>query len=226
MKSILSIVTLIFLHAASCKNEAKPKEEHHYGPFYFGNYADYFYFKPGSYWIYENNKTGELDTCFLQQLVKDTVTFFGETSQFKNWYTTERINFYIFSSISKSSVAYQTSMPCMQCSPIDSSIHFILMRGSSSRVFYSPPHKLEGSHFYSTYQLGSETFSDVYRFDCPMSNTLTPWDKNKFNLFPTDMSFFWARGKGLIQLMYKGKTQQGQPDSASWLLKQYHLEKP
>lgn len=52
----------LLLTANSCRQEDKPHPNIYKGPYHLGEVKDYLYFKPGSYWVYKNNVTGQIDT--------------------------------------------------------------------------------------------------------------------------------------------------------------------
>jgi hypothetical protein len=236
-KKLINLLLITTIAISCCKKEPRPKEERRYGPTYFGKYADYFMFKPGSIWIYENNRTGELDTCDLWAIERDTPTFFYEDRQYKIWYTKEKIDFDIASSIRykyyKNSpsistiIPYRTTIPCLNCglSNIDSTLKFTIKRFSGDFVFYNP-YNYNGAQngYYPTYTVGNETFYEVYRFDIG-GGGLPPWDYWKLPITATSASYYWAKDVGLIQIMYQGVKTSTINDTAYWQLKNYQVQK-
>lgn len=230
-KLTLYLFCLLFLmQASSCKPDPKPKEEKHYGPDYFGKLADYFMFKPGSYWIYENNRTGELDTCILNAIERDTITYFYEDRKTKTWYTKERINFDIFSNHRRGIIPYRTPGPCLDCGTLDTSFKIAMMRSSTLHIFDVPFNHIKGKNaYYTQLKVGNQIYDDVYRFDIEDDGSLPFWDRDKLgwwgqNGFAPFSSYYWAKDFGLIQIKFKTITTNG-PDSAYWQLKFHQIEK-
>jgi hypothetical protein len=50
----------------SCKREPEPQK--YLGNYPLGEVKDYLYFKPGSYWVYECDSTGELDSQVIRSI--------------------------------------------------------------------------------------------------------------------------------------------------------------
>lgn len=211
----------------SCKPDSK-KEEQHLGPYYFRQYADYFWFKPGTYWIYENNRTGELDTCTLVDIIRDTVTFYSETPNFKRWYTREVIDYNIFTKHRLGIVNYRTARPCMDCPLYKVDSTSSIVRNGSVNYFYMPWNYYPlNSAFLPILNVGDTTYTGVYRFDWQNDAGLPFWDDTKLlwggqNGSAQYSSYYWARHVGLIQIKYKKNTQHGW-DSAYWTLKEKKL---
>jgi hypothetical protein len=226
--TIYKFLVILALTNVSCRREPRPKEEQHMGPFYFDKYADYFWFRPGTYWIYENNRTGELDTCTLLTMKRDTVTQFYEHSQFKRWYTYERIDYSIFTNHRFGVVNYNTVTGCLDCPQMDSLR--AIKRNSSRNVFYLPWNSEPGySAYYPSMQVDGKTFNDVYRIDLLSDGGLPFWDDTKLlwggqNGSAKFSSYYWAKDVGLIQIKYK-KTLSTGLDSAYWNLKTFNILK-
>ncbi len=201
------------------------KTEQHFKPNFYGDYANYFLFKPGSYWIYKNNRTGDLDTCTITNFKRDTSNFYDETDLYKRWLTQEVIDFNVYTTSLRTVLSYTTARPCLKCTTFDSSIKFVLNRGKYPIVFYNSGTKLNPSKYFASYTVGQETFSEVYRFDVTDDNTLPDWNHDNFNILPMGSSYFWAKDKGLIQIMFKGYDAQNHLDSAYWNLEKYSLIK-
>ena len=226
MRCTVRYIILLFL---SCKLANPPKEEH-LGPFFFKDYANYFWFKPGTYWIYENNRTLELDTCTLYKIERDTITVTGITSNnAKRVHTYESINFDIYSNHRPGGrIHYTTNSPCPHC-VTDDTIISIRREDNPSAVFCIPWERLgDFSKYYPTYTIASQTYYEVYRFDMILDNTLPTWDNTKLvwgtiNGTSQRSSYVWAKDVGLIQIMYTGVNSSG-VDTAYWSLKTYNLK--
>jgi hypothetical protein len=225
---ITGIIGVVICFLISCKYERAPKEEQHMGPYYFWKYADYFWFKPGTYWIYENNRTGELDTCTLISMDRDTITYFYEHPQFKRWFTVERMNYNIFTNHRLGAVDHATVIGCLDCPTLDS--NRAIKRNGSSNIFTIPWNREKGySGYYPSMQVSGNTFYDVYRLDRVGDGGLPFWDDTKLlwgtlNGTAQFSSYYWAKDVGLIQIKYKTTLDTG-PDSAYWNLKEYKILK-
>ncbi len=226
-KPYLIIVVLVLIFDSSCGRERGPKEEQHYGPLYLNQFANYFWFKPGTYWIYENNRTGELDTSILSYIKRDTITFFYEHSQFKRWYTYENLDFLIDTKHRINWLKYGTTTGCLTCQNLDTT------RGISREgqpVFYIPWNYYSNySKYFSTIQLGTTTYYEVYKFDLLEDVSIPTWDNSKLLWGRTNgtaqlSSYYWAKDIGLVQIDYKTTLKTGL-DSASWILKSYDIKK-
>ncbi len=227
-KQLIAICALACISFMSCKPESKPKEEQHLGPFYFGKYTDYFWFKPGTYWIYENNRTGELDTCILTSIERDTVTMFYEHPMFKRWFTYEKINYVIYTRHRFGYVSYSTASGCIDCPTMDTSR--VIQRDFSRGIFKFPwKQDMPYSDYFPSMQVNGITYYDVYRFDQELDEGLPNWDESKLvwgiiNGTAPYSSYYWARGVGLIQIKYKTNLKNGM-DSAFWNLKTSQIVK-
>ncbi len=224
---LIALFFLIILYSTSCRPEGGPKAEEHYGPYYFREYANYFYFKPGTYWIYENNRTGEFDTCILSSIYRDTITFFGETADFKRWYTQEVINYNVFTR-HRLGLNYMTTEPCLVCLYLDSTR--AMKKNGSSNVFFIPWNKYANyAEYYPVYNINTSSYYKVFRFDVEMDDGLPFWDDTKLlwggqNGASNHSSYFWAKDIGLIRIMYTKILDTG-PDTAYWNLKEYNIQK-
>lgn len=58
----LCLLSIALLLLNACKPENKPHPNIYKGPYYLGEVKDYLYFKTGSYWVYKNNVTNQIDT--------------------------------------------------------------------------------------------------------------------------------------------------------------------
>jgi hypothetical protein len=100
----LLCTTLLLLNA--CKPENKPHPNIYKGPYYLGEVKDYLYFKTGSYWVYKNNVTNQIDTW--------TMTFIDTFKNIKDmdlpdahyFCTYTDLNFIIWSSMLKNKMSH------------------------------------------------------------------------------------------------------------------------
>lgn len=223
---LLFMLVLFCLY--QCKPEPKPTEEQHMGPYYFGKYADYFWFKPGTFWIYKNSKTGELDTCTIISMNRDTVTEFHQRNfEFKRWYSYEKIDYSIFTNHRFGIVNYNTVHGCLTCPQMDT---IRAMKRDGSRVVFTFPWDANqnSSAYFPSMLVEGKTFYDVYRLDLREDSGLPFWDDSKHlwgsSGYAQYSSYFWAKDVGLIQIKYK-KTLDSGLDSAYWNLTSFNIVK-
>ncbi len=76
IRTIILLIVIVIVFNSCCKSkECQCREQwgeyvedctpKSYGPYPLGGAKDYLYFKPGSYWIYKNSYTGELDSLYM-----------------------------------------------------------------------------------------------------------------------------------------------------------------
>ncbi|MCB9262098.1 MAG: hypothetical protein H6607_06965 [Flavobacteriales bacterium] len=89
------IVLFVVVLLPSCKPE-EPEPWTRYE--YLGEARDYIYFKPGTWWVYENIKDGRLDTIEITKSFDDTtkLTGNGNTMYYEEieWYAKSRMDVY------------------------------------------------------------------------------------------------------------------------------------
>jgi hypothetical protein len=74
-KTCLYLLCTALLLLNACKPENKPHPNIYKGPYYLGEVKDYLYFKTGSYWVYKNNVTNQIDTwtmTFIDTFISKT----------------------------------------------------------------------------------------------------------------------------------------------------------
>ena len=67
---IFSLIAISALH--SCKPEPPDPQPTDLGFFGLGEAKDYVYFKKGTWWVYQNTRTGQLDTIVVYNSILDT----------------------------------------------------------------------------------------------------------------------------------------------------------
>ncbi len=222
MKTIFYCVLFFLLFA--CKPESDPRKREDLGTIGLGRFSDYFYFRPNSYWIYENNRTKELDTCTLVSIYRDTVNLEYETVNFVRRLKQEIINFTIYSRHRNGMVNYWTTNPCLGCNEYDS-LYTISKYINGIDVFYFPWNRYPNqSHYFPTLVIDGQTYTDVYKFDCEMDSSIPFWDDSILlwggqNGSANYSSYYWARHVGLVKLDFKKFISDKTLDSASWVLK-------
>jgi hypothetical protein len=104
INTVLGLAIIAGLSLGSCTPEEKPHPKIYTGPFYLGEALDYLYFKPGSYWVYKNTVTNQIDT--ITQISIDTATKYVDTDVPSGHYymTYTSISYRQYSSLHKSSI--------------------------------------------------------------------------------------------------------------------------
>ena len=178
---------------------------HSYGPYPLGGAKDYLYFKPGSFWVYKSNVSGELDT--IKTVSCDSFVVESEGSE-NPWdkvtYTT--IEFWLTSSTYRTDYSYFTykTRPDKR----DFRYTLALWRNALQNdciAFYYP----SDTHLLTAYckvipelKIGDSTYHDVlvyeggkydHTYQMPQKlGTKTSYDGNP--------SYYWARGRGLVMV--------------------------
>lgn len=104
--SLLALSTFIL---QSCKPDDIGKT---YGPYTLGEAREYLDFKPGSWWVYQNNKSGLFDTLILKNISISTRRFEG-----KNILIKDMVGFLIYSTTTKYEYSYYTLTPNPDAKP-------------------------------------------------------------------------------------------------------------
>jgi hypothetical protein len=79
---ILGILLLSVFFLNSCKPDDEVDKT--YGPYTLGEARDYLDFKPGSWWVYQNNKSGLYDTLVLKSISIRSQSFTGKNTVIKD----------------------------------------------------------------------------------------------------------------------------------------------
>jgi hypothetical protein len=87
-KTCLCLLSSALLLLNACKREPEPQK--YLGNYPLGEVKDYLYFKPGSYWVYECDSTGELDSQVMVSI---------DTPWFHKSYIDYQVLFFIRKSI-------------------------------------------------------------------------------------------------------------------------------
>lgn len=105
MKTRFSLFILLIIVINSCKND-EPVQEN-LGFFPLGEIKDYLYFKPGTWWVYKNSKTGEQDSISVVSSYLDTS--YQESKKRK--YSYEYFYSKLYSHLTGNIITYYLSVP-------------------------------------------------------------------------------------------------------------------
>jgi len=197
---LIVIITLItFLMIVGCKK----KKETFYIPSYIKQYS---LFQSGSYWIYKNDKTAFIDSCFITN--SPNITFQDLTNMnTANW---ETFNItYDHSFIYESWYMFDTYHMGLR-----SNFDVIAMSGSS----------LTPGYIYKVSGTDSKTFTNLFIFD-----TLILDNTKHFNVLNTEYSeisymndtsryfFYFEKYVGMIKIVHSAHGKD-----TTWSLIRYH----
>ncbi len=221
----ISFILLLAITAFTLQN-CKPDDEvgKTYGPYTLGEARDYLDFKPGSWWVYQNNKSGLYDTLVLKSISIRSQTFTGKNTVIK-----DMVNMLIYSTTTGYEYKYYTwgANPDLKKEDLEKANFISLILGKSKAgdyqgetvsFFYpfdSAVTSGTGSHtsyykkFDSSYTLNGKTFFSIRKFYLDHDNT---WDRWWVN-------YYWAKDVGLIK-------KENIKKEESWDLVNYNVEKP
>ena len=149
--SILSLLLLSIFFLETCKPEDEAGKT--YGPYTLGEANDYLNFKPGSWWVYQHNKSGLYDTLVLKSISIRSQTFTGKNTVIK-----DMVNMLIYSTTTGYEYKYYTLPPNPDAKPeILKKIFFQFRHGKSKPGDYQ-----------------GETVSFYYPFDLTQSGGGSP----------------------------------------------------
>ncbi len=224
MKKLINILFLTSIMLQnSCKKDPDPEPVHHF--LKLGNFVDYVWAKPGSYWIYKNTKTYELDTHFCNAFKFDTVTATGRYKDTRHITVTyERIRRNIYSTFNKWNI-YDKTIDFPPQTQAYSGYNYIdrnvsgegiitafIMPFTKGIVFGNGSSNTTVIDTIPSLTLNNKTYYDVVKFDIDLDSQ---WE----NTPPYKTSiYYWAKDVGLIK-----KTSK--LDNYSWELIEYNIIK-
>lgn len=225
-QQLLLCVSIILVFNACCRSKSCKCHERwgyyvsdctpkSYGPYPLGGAKDYLYFKPGSYWIYKNSYTGELDSLYMAYC--DTFVKTTKGMDYK-WlevsYTS--IAFNLRSDIQGTSYQSQTQRVLPDVTGFDPnnfySVQFCDLTttqgsdGTSGYIFQYPfpshnnPNEFE--HYDqikwsdSTYYDVGVFYNDVYSFDMIRMPKKVPGGCGPYNFG----KIYWGKGVGIVAM--------------------------
>ncbi len=252
IRTIILLIVIVIVFNSCCKSkECQCREQwgeyvedctpKSYGPYPLGGAKDYLYFKPGSYWIYKNSYTGELDSLYMaycDTFVKTTKGIDFRWLEVK--YTA--IEFKLRSDIHAASYRSNTQRVLPDVTGFDPNNFFRVQfcemsfdgpkSGTSGYIFQYPfpaknyPNQYE--HF-NQIKWSDSTFYDVGVFYTDEYSTdLIRTPKNVVG--GCDQAnigkFYWGKGVGIVAMEDSIFLYKSQDFALSrWELIRYHLEK-
>ncbi|MDI1233400.1 MAG: hypothetical protein PSX81_03865 [bacterium] len=211
-------------------NGCKPKDCHEdgtcaedYRRMPLGEAKDYLYALPGSYWIYKNSATGELDTQTCTGFLLDTVIERGTLKNTKHITVEyERINRVIYSSFNKSEFYDETGFYNPNAIRPLKTIMSRYLGARSNLVFFNPfvvGEKMASAASYtkcvsldSILNINTDKFYMVVSFDIDIDFIGAMGEP------PTSTIYYWGTNVGLIKKIDKIK-------NISWSLINYKIIK-
>lgn len=208
---ILLVLSAMFF--STCKNKNKDCREKGDCPpeYYFksmGEAKDYLWAKPGSYWIYKNTKTGNLDTVTCVASAFDTLTskgtedyslnvtidfehiFKGSYSTFSPYSYTETTSTYTANTHYLNNVRVILSRECtdglIECFFYPFDKDFLAGTGSMYCKYIGMD---------SVYSLQGKTYNNVAKFDIDKDDIGEP----KLSCIRAHTIYYWAKNVGLIK---------------------------
>jgi len=223
---IIAVLVLIMLFSFGCK----PKDCHKdgtcaedYRRMPLGEAKEYLYALPGSYWIYKNSISGELDTQICQEFSLDTVIKSGTTSDTKHITVEyESIKRIIYSSFNKSTYEDVTGFYNPNAMRPLKTVVSRYLNGQGNILFFHPfiesesfgngPTMSKFIELDSNLKIDNLTFNEVAKFDVDIDLI---W---RIGSPYTSSSYYWAKNVGLIKI-------QGKNYNLSWILTDYKIIK-
>jgi hypothetical protein len=230
-KTCLYLLCTALLLLNACKPD-KPEEQKYLGNYPLGVVKDYLYFKPGSYWVYECDSTGELDSqvmlrCDTPWIRKSFIDYqFIEYSKysfpFKTSFSTfEYSNDILYCEKCKRGlstlIAFKspsnTALDCTFFFPFDSSM---AAAGGSSPTYYK-------GHYDSMQVLG-RWYKDVRVFQVQYAGGFIE-PKNIKTWGDGQITYYWAKNVGIIrQQVWTIKDGFNTTFKFNWNLKRYLIK--
>ena len=228
-KQTWAALLMVFL---SCGPDEKPK---HYGPYRLGEAADYVYFKPGSWWIYENTVNGRIDTFRVvksQREIRNNTDFYGNTVDYESIDLLMEAGYYfdywVYRPFGQSGVVPRENHEWLQLdafalTPPEGNLRhseFHIFSGTEP-IFYYPfepawlmSNRLIFSHMKDTFQQDGVVYDSTAVFKRA--------SEGRFGADSVDVShFYWSKYVGLTKMdviRSDGRTRW------EWKLKKYHVE--
>jgi hypothetical protein len=231
-KTCLCLLSSALLLLNACKREPEPQK--YLGNYPLGEVKDYLYFKPGSYWVYECDSTGELDSQVIRSI--DTPWFhLGYIDYQLLMYNRESIPFR-----TRFNTYYPTviSPYCEKCQRgFRNVLNIVSPFGSATDcVFYYPfdstvaggggssPTYYKG--YIDSLQVLGKWYKDVRVFQYGTSGFIRPNYKTEI-LRDARMTMFWAKNVGVVKYYIQGGLWDNNltPFWFNWNLKRYSIKK-
>lgn len=205
----LTGILVLLLYACGnkdCHDTGTCPPEHYFKS--MGEAKDYLWAKPGSYWIYRNTKTGDLDTVTCKVFYFDTIRKEGTEDYSLNVTIEYEFMFRgLYSTFSPYSYTETTTPYSANSRPVNT-IRTILTRECTDGLiecFFYPfepgVHAGTGSMYCSytgmdsTYALQGKTYYNVAKFDLDSDDIGEP----KLSCEHAHTIYYWAKDVGLIK---------------------------
>ncbi|MES2618432.1 MAG: hypothetical protein V4613_11165 [Bacteroidota bacterium] len=228
---------IVLLMAISCKEKDPQPED--LGFISLGEAKDYLLFKPGTWWVYKNSVTNELDTTLLESCGVDT----AYAKSKKRVFTYERVGYYKRSL--RDNAIYRTFSGSMNPDVVNFNPGWVLecIRENGYREKY-----FSGSgvscHFYYPFDRGGAgngvyetTFNN--KQDSIVVSGKTYYDIVSFSIyhdgtFPypniyvgplCNNIYYWAKGYGIIKIEMQGWDINNNIITMNWELIDYKIIK-
>ncbi len=235
--SIFTILLIVLL--STCRKKADPPAEN-LGFFSLGEAKDYLLFKPGTWWVYKNSYTNELDTMILTSCAMDTVHAESKI----RFFDYEAMGFGI---LSKRDNAYYSSPGSSmnadastfsatwswECQRIGGYhlMHTTTPSTTGSGFFYPFDKSKRGNGVYETtfddrkdsLIVGGKTYYDIVSFSVYFDGAY-PYPNIYIYDFSNSM-YYWAKGFGLIKIELQSIDANKMPIAMNWELIESHIFK-
>lgn len=231
------IMTSLLAGLHACKPD-KPEEKKYMGYFPATEVLKYLYFKPGSYWIYECDSTGELDSQIMVSIdtpwshqeyidyqfvnyIKKSIThqvdfktiYFGSEIP----YNRNKVGQYYFANSLSISGSNLSATDCVFFYPFDS---------NSLGGFGSSPTYYKG--YYDSMQVLGKWYKDVRVFKVQATTGWikpTTWRIDNLNR-AISVQYYWAKHIGIIKTtVFAYDRVRNEPYTHNWNLKKTELKK-
>lgn len=234
--AILGCLLPCLIGLSGCKPE--PEEQKYMGTFPLGEVKDYLYFKPGSYWIYECDSTGELDSQVMlscdtpwqhQSYIDYQYLIYNKKSVTNSVYF-NTINFgspipYNKSQIGKYYFANSLSISGPNISATDC-VFFYPFDSNSLGGYGSSPTYYKG--YYDSMEVLGKWYKDVRVFRVQATSgwiKLKSWRLPNLNRL-TSIEYYWSRGIGIIRTkVFTYDYVLNKPFTHNWYLKSCLIQK-
>ena len=187
----------------------------------------YLWSKPGSYWIYKNTKTGDLDTQVCTGFLFNNITIKGDESHSKHiTIKYDLIARNISSTYTKHGFYDETTRYYPNSTPFKGMFYALYRHGNGSLIsvfhytFDYPRMSGTGSSYTtyigmdSTLTIQGKTYQNVAKFDIDKDDI---WEE-KLNCIRSNNIYYWAKDVGLIK-------KQSISCNYSWELIEYNIIK-
>jgi hypothetical protein len=193
--------------------------------FELGEAKDYLWAKPGSYWIYKDSASGNIDTQTVTALQVESQTIKGTREETQH-ITVEfdKLRRFVYSSFHQRSYYDETLNPTPDGTSFDGSNRIVCERHAKGIIFsFFNPFIIDGvasdgfstttcKSIIETIPLQNKTYDHVAKFE--IKNDVT-WTSGSLPYFTS--IYYWAKNVGLIKM----ELQKNTPEN--WELIEYNI---